>query len=109
MGFNAYRYAQNKYANLTDAKWQTTHSGAGTDNSFLFVLATTGILGFLAYVYLLSNIFILGKSKLRKNLFSAVLIASLTGLLVNSLFINSLFYVYILEWIWISVAITENS
>lgn len=109
VGFNAYRYAQNKYANLTDAKWETTHSGAGTDNSFLFILATTGVVGFFAYCYFIYKIFLLGKNNLKKNYFSAVLIAVFAGLLVNSLFINSLFYVYIMEWVLIIAALTENN
>jgi O-antigen ligase len=32
VGFNAYRYAQNRYGYLTDKKWGETHAGAGTDN-----------------------------------------------------------------------------
>lgn len=107
-GFNAYRYAQNKYANLNDAKWETTHSGAGTDNSFLFVLATTGIVGLIAYLYLIYKMFLLGKEKL-SNPISIVLISVLCGLLVNSLFINSLFYVFILQWVWMLAAFTENN
>lgn len=108
VGFNAYRYAQNKYANLNDSKWETTHSGAGTDNSFLFVLATAGIVGFVVYIYLIYKIFLLAKLK-QKNPMSIVLISVLCGLLVNSLFINSLFYVFILQWIWILAGLTENS
>lgn len=109
VGFNAYRYAQNKYNNLTDRNWQITHSGAGTDNSFLFILATTGILGFIAYLYLLYKMFFLGKENLRKNKFAAVLISSLLGVMVSSIFVNSLFFVYIMGWIWIMAALTENS
>lgn len=108
VGFNAYRYAQNKYANLNDSKWETTHSGAGTDNSFLFVLATAGIVGFVLYIYLIYKIFLLAKLK-KKNPMSIVLTSVLCGLLVNSLFINSLFYVFILQWIWILAGLTENS
>ncbi len=108
VGFNAYRYAQNKYANLNDSKWETTHSGAGTDNSFLFVLATVGIVGFALYIYLIYKIFLLAKLK-QKNPISIVLISVLCGLLVNSLFINSFFYVFILQWVWILAGLTENS
>ncbi|MEK7551713.1 MAG: O-antigen ligase family protein [Patescibacteria group bacterium] len=108
VGFNAYRYAQNKYANLNDTNWETTHSGAGTDNSFLFVLATTGILGFAAYLYLIYKMFLLGKEKLN-NPMSIILISVLSGLLINSLFINSLFYVFILQWVWMFAAFTENN
>ena len=108
VGFNAYRYAQNRYG-LNDAIWQTTHSGAGTDNSFLFVLATTGVVGFLAYIYLLITMFGYAKSNFKKSIYSVVLLSSLTGLIFSSLFINSLFYVFILEWIWVISAITENN
>lgn len=108
VGFNAYRYAQNKYGNLNDTKWETTHSGAGTDNSFLFVLATAGIVGLVAYLYLIYKMFLLGKEKL-SNPMSIVLVSVLCGLLVNSLFINSLFYVFILQWVWMFAAFTENN
>ncbi|OGH11504.1 MAG: hypothetical protein A3B38_01710 [Candidatus Levybacteria bacterium RIFCSPLOWO2_01_FULL_36_13] len=107
IGFNSYRFAQHKYGYLKDEGWTTTHSGAGTDNSYLFILATTGIVGLITYIYLIYRILYISKTK--NNLMSKVLIASVTGLLINSLFINSLFFVYIMEWIWIIVAFTENS
>ena len=109
IGFNAYRYAQNKYLGLNNIYWQTTHSGAGTDNSFLFVLATTGVVGFAAYLFLLFRLFKLAKKNLKNNFFSLILFSSLAGLILNSLFINSLFYVFILEWVWILASLTENS
>ncbi len=109
VGFNAYRYAQNKYAGLDNIYWKTTHSGAGTDNSFLFVLATTGIVGLISYLYLLYNILTLSKKNLKKNKYAIVLLSSLIGLITGSLFINSLFYVLIFQWIWILSGLTENS
>lgn len=109
VGFNAYRYAQNKYNNLTDRNWQITHSGAGTDNSYLFILATTGISGFIAYLYLLYKMFNLGKRNINKNIFAAVLISALLGVMASSIFVNSLFFVYVMGFIWIIAALTENS
>lgn len=109
VGFNAYRYAQNKYLGLNNIYWQTTHAGAGTDNSFIFVLATTGVVGFTAYLYLILNIFNLSKINLTKNRYAAVLFSSLLGLLISSIFINSFFYVFILEWIFILTALTESN
>ena len=109
VGFNAYRYAQNKYLGLNNIYWQTTHAGAGTDNSFIFVLATTGVIGFTAYLYLILNILNLSKINLTKNRYAAVLFSSLFGLLISSIFINSFFYVFILEWIFILAALTENN
>lgn len=109
VGFNAYRYAQNKYVGLNTTYWQTTHSGAGTDNSFVFVLATTGLIGFGAYLYLIYKIFKLAKLRIKKSVYAPILIASLSGLMVSSLFINGLFYVFLLEWIWIFTGLTESS
>src|SRR5258708_5678669 len=56
VGFNSYRYAQKRYGFINEDK-RLIHSGAGTDNSFLFILATTGIVGFLGFLYLLYKIF----------------------------------------------------
>jgi O-antigen ligase len=109
VGFNAYRYVMYEYGIVNDAKWQTTHSGAGTDNSFLFVMATTGALGLLSYIYLLYKIIYLGRSKIKNNPFAVVLISIILGVIVDSLFVNSLFYVYVMEFIWIYAGITENS
>jgi len=110
VGFNAYRYALNHYEGLNTQYWQTTHSGAGTDNSFIFVLATTGIFGLLAYLYLLYKIFQLGIINIKKNKHYAILlIVSVVGIGVDSMFINSLFYVFIMEWLWILAGLTENS
>lgn len=108
VGFNAYRYALNKYGVAVDDIWQTTHSGAGTDNSFLFVWATTGVIGLVAFMYLLIRIFNLGfKAKDKK--FGFILVSVLVGLIGNTLFINSLFYPFVLELFWIYAAFTENS
>jgi O-antigen ligase len=108
VGFNAYRYAMNKQG-YNGKIWQTSHGGAGTDNSFLFVLATTGIIGFAAFVYLIFKIMRLGVLNKKKNQYAVVLISSLAGLMVGSIFVNSLFYVFILEWIWIIAAFTEKN
>lgn len=108
VGFNAYRYAQNKRG-LNNIFWQVTHAGAGTDNSFIFVLATTGLIGFSAYIYLLANMIKLSYANLRKSKYAAVLLSVLIGLFLNSIFINSLFYVLIIEWVWILAAFTESS
>lgn len=108
VGFDAYRYAQHQQG-LGGQYWQTSHGGAGTDNSFLFVLATTGVIGLLAFLYLLSKIFVLAFSNLKKSKFAVILLSSLLGLIVNSFFLNSLFYVFILEWVWILAALTESS
>lgn len=108
VGFNAFRYVMFDYGIVNDAKWETTHAGAGTDNSFLFVLATTGLIGLSIYLFLLSKVFSLAKLK-SNNKMAVVVVAVLIGLIANSQFINSLFYVYIMQFIWVYIGITENS
>jgi O-antigen ligase len=87
VGFNTFRYVQRDYGYL-DIDTFLTHSGAGSDSSLLFVLATTGIFGFLFYALGLTypTIKYLKKGK-------GVLVVSLVlGFLLESQFINSLFY-----------------
>jgi O-antigen ligase len=107
VGFNAYRYAQNEKG-LNNIEWKVTHSGAGTDNSFLFAAATTGIVGLFVFILLLLKLLKLGVVNLKKNDYSLALIAVTLGLIVCAFFINSLFYVLILEWIFLIAALTES-
>ena len=79
VGFNTYRYAQG--ASLK------SHAGAGADFSLLFVAATTGLAGLLAYLWYL------------KRLFSLTPNSYLLALLVHSLFLNSLFYPAVMVWL----------
>ena len=85
------------------------HSAAGTDNSFLFILATSGLIGLTAFLYFLYKVVSLSSSKLKKNYFSLVLFASIISLAINSLFINSLFFPQIMLWIWILAGLTEST
>lgn len=92
-----------------DEKVSISHSGAGIDNSLILILATAGIPGFAAYIFLLYKMFKLGFSRLSKSDMGLVLIISLTGLLVNSMFINSLLYSFAMAWIFLLAGLTENS
>jgi O-antigen ligase len=92
VGFNTYRYAQKKYGFLGE-DWQTSHSGGGVDNSFLFVLATSGILGLVGLLGLLGKIFALSFRK------SPLVFASLVAILIHSLFNNTLFYPWVMGWL----------
>ena len=108
VGFNSYRYAQRSYGFINEEKLPI-HSGAGTDNSFLFVLATTGVVGFIAFLFLIYKILALSFVSVGKNPIALVLFVSLTSLLFNSLFINTLFYPPIMLWMWILIGLTENT
>lgn len=116
VGFNTYRYAQVKYGFRNPVGSSISHADAGTDNSFLFVLATTGIIGLIFYLNLLWKILkrpylnysSYGEKDIRK--YIAIIIASsMLGIIVNSFFINSLFYPFILAWMWILLGLISSA
>ena len=59
VGFNAFRYAQEREGFFRDERGVpqlSGHAGAGSDSSLLLVWATTGVFGFLAYLWLYGGI-----------------------------------------------------
>lgn len=103
VGFNAYRYAQRDYGFLEEEKWQVSHAGAGADSSLLFVLATTGVVGLVSYLWYLVKAFGLSYWQ-RKKIIGVVCLASLGATVVHSFFLNSLFYPWIMGWLAILLA-----
>lgn len=97
VGFNAYRYALVRYNMRDGEKTFLSHADAGSDNSFLFVAATTGMIGLVFFCSIW--IIVLKKTK------DIVVITSIAGLLVNSFFINSIFYPSLLLWIWVLLGV----
>jgi len=96
IGYNTFRFVQKDYGYFgVDLGG---HSGGGSDSSLLLVLATTGMLGFLSFIAFFINLILKSLKDVRvsRNLF---LIASFSGLLVESFFINSLFYPQVL-FLW---------
>lgn len=107
VGFNSYRYAKRSYGIASGWTNAPSHADAGVDNSFLFVLVTTGILGLSAYLWMwigiLQRAFRLYRYKL--NIWPVVVVSSIISLFINSFFINSLFYSAIMFWVWIFVGL----
>ncbi len=109
VGFNSYKYAQIRYGFRDQRNAITSHADAGSDNSYLFVFATTGILGFMCYSFIWLKI---AKSLLKnknagnfQRIFSIIALASMSGIFLNAMFINSLFYPFTMEWIWIMLGL----
>ena len=101
VGFNVYRVALKEYQ-LSDEGFLTSHGAGSNDSSLLFVAATTGIIGFIAYCFFLASIAWQG---FKKNL---ILLAGLIGLLAQSFFANTLFYPYILLWLVLNLCYHEE-
>jgi len=99
VGFDAYRYAQIRYGIREKEGASTSNADAGTDNSLLFVLATSGISG-LAFFCM--SYFLLIRGLLRKPSHSStMLICMLVALFAASLFLNVLFYTPIMTFIFL--------
>lgn len=107
VGFDSYRYAQHRYHLLSSFNWEDTHSGAGTNNSYVFVLATTGILGGIAYGWfwfsILKGSF---RSLQQKKEYTLFFFASWIALLVSGIFENTLFYPSIMVWMFALIGLT---
>lgn len=107
VGYNTFRYAQAEYGYIEPGTLGG-NSGAGSDSSLLFVFATTGILGLLAYLYAFYKIFVanlLAGSNTNREL----VIALVVSLTLESIFINSLFYPQIMLLMFILYSIFSLS
>jgi O-antigen ligase len=100
VGFNSYRYAQDRYIDWPEGELEISHAGAGADSSLLFVLATTGIFGLIAYLWLWTKALSLSLRNLKKPE-NIIALASILAVFVHSFFANSLFYPWIMVWLWI--------
>jgi hypothetical protein len=101
VGFNTYRYAQKQSGFLDTGIWLKSHAGAGADSSLLFVAATTGAVGLVLYLFYLKSLWQVSRSYLPFRL-------GLVTLFVHSLFLNSLFYPFILVWLAILTAVATK-
>lgn len=109
-GFNLLRYVAVERTWI-DEVGVPSRAGAGLDTSLLFVGATTGVMGMLVYAWLLISLFMLGKrahahKKLKAR--GAVFISLTAAALVHSLFINSLFYPWVMAWMWLAAGALEQ-
>lgn len=86
IGFNAYKQVVLK----SDSK--TTSHPSSPDNSFLLILATSGIIGMGAFLYLVRWVVSQYKD-------DQVVMLSLIAVAIHSLFNNSLFYPWVMMWL----------
>jgi O-antigen ligase len=97
VGYNAYRYAQERYSFIQEGEYY--HSSSGSDSSALSVLVTTGTVGLLSFLFFIGAAILKSiKTYYRATLPSIkkyMALASgaiLVGLIFHSVFVNSLFY-----------------
>ena len=104
VGFNSYRYAQERYGLLDYTYSLGGRSGSGSDSSLLLILSTTGILGAFAYLWFMFNILKRSIKKI-KSPFGLFFVSVLPAFAVESVFINSLFYPQIMAFLFVSLGI----
>lgn len=107
VGFNNLRYVLSEKNLIPVYTTDGGHAGSGIDSSFLFVLATTGILGFVTFIiFWLSFVIISLKNYFRtKDLFSLSVGSFLIGTLIGSQFINALFFPSIMFLLFITLGV----
>lgn len=88
--------------------WQTTpvfgvgmDKYQGKDSSLLMVLATTGVVGLTGYLWVVREVWGVGKK-------NAIFKASFLAVLVHSWFNNTLFYPFVMEWLWLLLALSSS-
>jgi O-antigen ligase len=80
-----------------------SHSCGGSDSSLLFILATTGIIGFLVFIKFIYEVV---KNAIGSNVYGLVFSSSGVAIIIHSLFTQSLFYPWVMGWMGILLATT---
>jgi hypothetical protein len=79
-----------------------SHSCSGSDSSFLFILATTGVIGLFAFIKILFQVV----HPIKSTEYSNIIIPVGIALFIHSLFLNSLFYPWVMGIIATLLALT---
>ncbi len=108
VGFNLLRYTQKDYAFL-GKDWQTSHSASGVENSYLFIVATSGVLGGFSFAWLLYSIGkLVWQLRFADPDFWACAVSSIWAISIHAIFNNTWFYPWVMIWIWVLAAEAET-
>src|SRR3989344_3063772 len=102
VGFNTLRYLKEDSLQSHEREKYYNNAGAGYDSSLIFLWATTGIFGLLAFLAFF------GLSFFQKGSFKILVIPSSLAVFVHSLFINSLFFAPALFWLFFIWGISDD-
>lgn len=104
LGFNTLRFVERTNV-IFDPN---SHAAGGLDNSFLYVLVTSGVVGASVYGYLLYQLTKLSKKLIdtKKTFwYGAGYLAILVSIGVDSMFINSQFYPWVMVYVFVLTGI----
>jgi hypothetical protein len=101
VGFNFICTARGAILNQKEA---LSHSCSGIDNSILFIIATTGLVGGIHFVDLALHTF----RNTTKKALGAIFILSSFVVVIHSLFTNTFFYPWVIGWLGFLWAISRT-
>ena len=78
-----------------------SHSCSGSDSSILLILSTTGIVGLLVFLSFIKSLYV----QLKESEYQVSFLACSAALFTHSLFVNSLFYPWVLGYLAILFAV----
>ncbi len=102
VGYNSLRFVQVEYGFVNLKNALTSHAVSGFPNSYIVLLATTGLLGFGTAIFIFVKLLILLRAARKHNkysLYATTVLVSFIAVLTNSLFENTLFYGPIIIWL----------
>ena len=104
-GYNRYKHAALEHKLIVDPE---KHSSTGSDSSLLTILSTTGLLGFIPFMALY---LILAKQawQHRSSGYAAGFLGALTGLLIHSIFVNSLLFPLFMAPFWLAAGLLQGN
>ena len=91
------------YNNICNYQKESVNSCYGLDNSFLLILATTGVVGIISFFYFIFNLI-----KSSSNKTNQLLVNSLLAIFVHTQFTNTIFYSWVLVWMASIFAISQD-
>ncbi len=92
LGFNNICEAKSKFLGEVNIN---SHSCSGLDNSFLLIVATTGIVGLMMFIKLAYDFV----ATTEKSIFGKAFLAVGVAMMIHTMFTNTLFYPWVLGWV----------
>ncbi len=90
-GFNTLRYVKRNQS-IERSKWEISHSAAGIENSLIYLMATTGVVGTVSFLWWL-GLFV------NQFKYNSLYVSTFVALGIHGMFANSWFYPWVILWI----------
>lgn len=104
-GFNTLRLLD---TSIQSENGYFSHGASGIDNGFIMILATTGIVGMMAFLHIIYRVYRMAFSSQKVRYERDVLVYSAIAVGVHSLFLPSFLYPWVMLWMWALVGLVER-